>query len=123
MLLVAGGSAGELRSWYDALNRANGYEVTYPDQSDTQYVGDIKWIAGVENGEGFQKLVNTGDNYSEVKVEHPDESRAKLTINYNESSTTIWEWYNDLEVNQRIIKIRELMKDIAWAVNVNEEVF
>ncbi|HUS65929.1 MAG TPA: hypothetical protein VMZ28_15360, partial [Kofleriaceae bacterium] len=44
----------------------------------------------------------------------PDESRAHLTISYLGKSASIWEWFNDLEANQRIVQIRELMKEIAW---------
>ncbi len=44
----------------------------------------------------------------------PDESRASLTIQYGESSVTIWEWHNDLEENRRISEIRDFMKKIAW---------
>jgi hypothetical protein len=44
----------------------------------------------------------------------PDESRAQLTISYLGRTATIWEWFNDLEANQRIVEIRELMKEIAW---------
>ena len=44
----------------------------------------------------------------------PDESRARLTITYGEDSVTIWEWYNDMKENQRLIKIKEFMKSIAW---------
>ena len=44
----------------------------------------------------------------------PDESRASLSIKLDEKSSTIWEWYNDLGKNQRIVRVRELMKQIAW---------
>ena len=44
----------------------------------------------------------------------PDESDASLIIHYQEQECKIWEWYNDLEKNQRIILIREFMKSIAW---------
>jgi hypothetical protein len=43
-----------------------------------------------------------------------DESRARLEIRYADNTTEIWEWYNDLAENQRIVKIRDLMKAIAW---------
>jgi hypothetical protein len=43
-----------------------------------------------------------------------DESRARLVIQYGNNTTEIWEWYNDLAENQRIVKIRDLMKEIAW---------
>jgi hypothetical protein len=44
----------------------------------------------------------------------PDESSAQITIMYGKKSTVIWEWYNDMKANKRLIEIRELMKKIAW---------
>ena len=45
----------------------------------------------------------------------PDESRARLTLRYGNNTTTqIWEWYNDLAKNQRVVRIRDLMEAIAW---------
>ena len=44
-----------------------------------------------------------------------DESMVRLTIRYRNDQTVIWEWYNDLEANHRIIQIRDLMQRIAWA--------
>ena len=65
-------SPGDLRAFNDAMSGSNGYEVTYPDQSDTDYVGDIKWITGVRSGSGFQRIINTGDDYCKVKVTYED---------------------------------------------------
>ncbi len=48
------------------------------------------------------------------RIPAPDESRAYLTVRYKEDRLEIWEWYNDLKKNQRILPIRELMKQIAW---------
>ena len=44
----------------------------------------------------------------------PDESRAHLRIVLDGKSSSIWEWYNDLQKNQRIFRVRELMKKLAW---------
>ena len=44
----------------------------------------------------------------------PDESLAYVTVLYKEERAGIWEWYNTLHRNQRIVVIRELMKEIAW---------
>jgi hypothetical protein len=44
----------------------------------------------------------------------PDESRARLTIAWRDRQSVIWEWYNDLAENKRMIEIRELMKQLAW---------
>ncbi len=44
----------------------------------------------------------------------PDESRATLAISAGEAASEIWEWYNDLETNGRLNRIRETMKRLAW---------
>jgi hypothetical protein len=49
------------------------------------------------------------------RAARPDESTVRLAIRYRNDQTAIWEWYNDLEANQRIIQIRNLMQRIAWA--------
>ena len=38
-----------------------------------------------------------------------DESRATLTINTGAHSTTTWEWFNDMEMNRRLIQIKTKM--------------
>lgn len=47
----------------------------------------------------------------------PDESRAYLRIKVGDSSSEIWEWFNDLKKNERIIRISEKMKGHAWPRN------
>lgn len=37
----------------------------------------------------------------------PDESRAKLTVQVGDTAVTIWEWYNELAGNGRIVRIRD----------------
>jgi hypothetical protein len=44
----------------------------------------------------------------------PDESRAHLRITLDGHTSSIWERYNDLQKYQRILRIRDLMKKIAW---------
>jgi hypothetical protein len=44
----------------------------------------------------------------------PDESRARLTISAGGESVTVWEWYNDLAKNKRLVEIRDLMQKLAW---------
>lgn len=44
----------------------------------------------------------------------PDEGQAELVITYEDSTVRIWEWFNDLEKNQRIDKIRAYMQEVAW---------
>jgi len=49
------------------------------------------------------------------RTPNPDEGRAHLKIQIGERSSEIWEWYNDLEENARLIQVRELMKSLAWS--------
>ena len=44
----------------------------------------------------------------------PDESRARLTITAGGESVTVWEWYNDLAKNKRLVEIRDRMQKLAW---------
>ena len=44
----------------------------------------------------------------------PDESRAILLIKAGDSESQMWEWYNDMVGNNRLIQIREMMKQYAW---------
>lgn len=44
----------------------------------------------------------------------PDESRALLRISVGDSHSVIWERYNDMAAAQRMIRVRERMKAIAW---------
>ena len=46
----------------------------------------------------------------------PDESRARLIIAISGHTSAIWERYNDLAKGQRIVRIRELMKQLAWGL-------
>ena len=39
----------------------------------------------------------------------PDESRARLTITADGASAQVWEWYNDLAANDRLIRVRALL--------------
>jgi hypothetical protein len=43
----------------------------------------------------------------------PDESRAELTVELGSASATTWEWYNDLEANDRVVKVSRLLA--SWA--------
>ena len=44
----------------------------------------------------------------------PDESRASLTIETDGQSSLLWEWFNDLSANNRLKRVADLMKEIAW---------
>ena len=42
-----------------------------------------------------------------------DEGRAYLRLKLGKSSREIWEWYNDLEANNRLVRIREMMRELV----------
>lgn len=39
---LSGCSTGDLRAFNDGLSEANGYNVSYPDQREVNYTGDVK---------------------------------------------------------------------------------
>ena len=48
------------------------------------------------------------------RIAVPDEGRASLRIQVGPASSEIWEWYNDMKANDRLIQIRETMQQLAW---------
>ena len=44
----------------------------------------------------------------------PDESQARLKIRAGSAESEIWEWFDDLEETDRMIRVREKMKELAW---------
>ena len=42
-----------------------------------------------------------------------DESRATLTINTGAHSSTMWEWFNDMEMNKRLVQIKTKMAQMV----------
>jgi hypothetical protein len=45
----------------------------------------------------------------------PDESRARLHIRAGAAQSMIWEWFDDLAGADRIVRVREKMKELAWS--------
>jgi len=43
----------------------------------------------------------------------PDESRARFTIKSGDRNTQIWEWFNDMEKNRRLIQIKTRMEELV----------
>ncbi len=44
----------------------------------------------------------------------PDEARAYLRVSVGGERGVIWEWYNDMQETDRLIRIRNLMTELAW---------
>lgn len=59
--------------------------VTYPDQQDIDWIGDIKVITGVKNEAGYISLYNSGDQYCKVQVTFEDESTRIYKLEPDES--------------------------------------
>lgn len=49
------------------------------------------------------------EQYTPERAPVPDESRATLTVRVANEEVPIWEWYNDLEKNARLVRIRDRM--------------
>jgi hypothetical protein len=47
-----------------------------------------------------------------------DESTTRLIVRSGGAEVTIWEWYNDMRQNARIVRVRDLMTEIAWQPKV-----
>ena len=45
----------------------------------------------------------------------PDESRATLTLRAGAVEASIWEWFNDLAKNDRLLRVRSLLIELAEA--------
>ena len=43
----------------------------------------------------------------------PDESAASLSIRVGTVESNIWEWYNDLSGNDRLVRVKQLLEEIA----------
>ena len=65
-------STGDLRAWNDAMAGLNGQTVTYPDETLTEYVGDVKWVRGITDGNAHQYMTNTGSDYCKIRVLYED---------------------------------------------------
>lgn len=49
------------------------------------------------------------EQHTTERLPVPDESRATLAIEIGDAHVRIWEWYNDLAKNGRLIRIRDRM--------------
>lgn len=91
---LAACSSGELRAFNDAMASANGYDVYYHDQSDVEWIGDIRWETGVRGGEGYSKIKNTGSDYCRVRLRFEDGSYKYYNLDPGESQSLWVSLYN-----------------------------
>ena len=110
-ITLSGCSTGDLRAFNDAMSESNGYSVSYPDQSNTDRVGDIKWTTGVKNGSGFELIRNTGDDYCKVKVDYEDGSERTFNLDPGEST------------GRRYVSVYNQSENMSTLCNVTARVF
>lgn len=84
-----------------------------------QKVGEVKDVSASDLKK-LVELLQKHQAWEQKEAERkprPDESKARLMIRYGEDSVTVWEWYNDLRKNNRLLEIREAMKKAPWKAN------
>ena len=100
-LCLQGCTAGDMRAFNDALATANGQSFYYPNNSETNYVGDVEWTTGVWNNEGYQIIDNTSDEYCKVRVKYENDSYDFFYMAPYESTdevyTSIYNWPVEME--------------------------
>jgi hypothetical protein len=94
---------------YEFLERARGMIV--PDL--------VHRTVTLEQVQEVIRLLNETRAWEQLTPERapfPDEARATLTLRTGDVETSIWEWYNNLEKNDRLVRVRRLLLELA-AVN------
>ena len=96
--------------------RGNG-TVRRSDRSRGQAKARVK--TGKANREDLAKLIRELvdlEAWTQKTVERsavPDESRAELKITIGDNTGGFWEWYNELERNKRLSRIRERLDHLV----------
>jgi hypothetical protein len=57
--------------------------------------------------------IKAWEQHTPERAPVPDESRATLTLQSGDSEVSIWERYNDLEANDRLVRVRSVLLDLA----------
>ena len=81
-----------------------------------QQVGEQKEVSATELKQ-LVELLQKHKAWEQKEVQRPavrDESQARLVVTYGDDSVTVWEWYNDLPKNKRLVEILEAMQKAAW---------
>jgi hypothetical protein len=79
-------------------------------------VGEVRQVAkpDLERLVSLLQEVRAWEQRTPERDPVPDESRSHLTVRCGAGETTIWEWYNDIDENKRISRVKSLMTEIAW---------
>jgi hypothetical protein len=59
--------------------------------------------------------VEVWEQRAEARAPLPDESKATLTVTLDGREAQLWEWYNDLAANDRLVRIKGWLDDKAGA--------
>lgn len=93
---------------YELLERTRGAGVPHVSQS----------IVAPERVRDVVRLlseIKAWEQYTPERVPVPDESRATLVLRAGGVEASIWEWYNDIVKNARLVRVRSLLLELAEA--------
>lgn len=93
--------------------RGDGHVEQTARQMDVPPVSDI----APEDVKEIVRLlldIRAWEQQQEERPAVPDESRAYLAITAGKEHSEIWEYFNDMEKNERIVRVHQLLKERAW---------
>lgn len=64
----------------DFGNTQHAHKITYPDHRTVHYCGEVQMITGIEEDQGFQHLINTGEEYCKVRVTYENEDHNDINL-------------------------------------------
>jgi hypothetical protein len=129
--LVEGRAADDLTITYSDMHGLwGGLTITlstsgaYERLERTRGVGDPDVVQGRVASARIQPIarllleIKAWEQRTPERAPVPDESRATLTLRTGGIESSIWEWYNDLAKNDRLVQVRSLL--VGFAADVVE---
>ncbi|MFT5081804.1 MAG: hypothetical protein ACI84E_002471 [Planctomycetota bacterium] len=102
-LLTTACDPGSMRMFADSFDEANGYEVIYYDQSNVDYIGEVRNTYGVRNGEGFNEYDNQGSDYYKIRAWFEDGSSSLYFLEpYETTGRMSMSLYNQVDSTDAI---------------------
>ncbi len=82
-----------------------------------QAAGKVKPVQGKELAQLAALLLElkVWEQHLTERRPYPDEGEARLTVRAKDTSSVIWEAHGNLAKNDRILRVRERLKQICWA--------
>ena len=99
-IIVRGSGSGERRERARGEARPQVVETTV---AEDQLLGLIKLLIELRAWE----------QQTPEREAVPDESRARLTISVGGQTSKVWEWFNEMPKNKRLIEIKGKMSEIV----------